>query len=85
MTLQRAKGTKGARLSYVTGMVENSSTQQRFGVRLELDLLDPSGNKIDSATDYCEMLAPRQTWNFRAKVHDSRAVKAKLAGIREDR
>jgi len=85
MTFQRPKGTKGSKLIYVVGALENASAQQRFGVKLELDLLDRTGAKIDSTTDYCETLAARQTWSFRALVHDPRAVTAKLAGIKEDR
>jgi len=85
LTFQRPKGTKGSKVTYVVGTLENTSAQPRFGIRLELDLLDRTGAKIDSARDYCETIAARQTWSFRAMVLDSNAVTAKLAAIKEDR
>ena len=84
VALDQPKGAKGSRLVYVTGMLKNDSDQQRFGVRVELDLLDAAGNKVGTATDYRQMLDPRATWQFRAIVTDRRATGAKLTGVKED-
>ena len=84
VALDQPKGAKGSRLVYVTGVLKNDSDQQRFGVRVELDLLDAAGTKVGTATDYRQMLDPRATWQFRAIVTDRRAIAAKLAGVKED-
>gem|GEM_PF-686622 len=84
VALDQPKGAKGSRLVYVTGVLKNDSDHQRFGVRVELDLLDAAGTKVGTATDYRQMLEPRATWQFRAVVTDRRATAAKLAGVKED-
>lgn len=84
VALDQPKGAKGSRLVYVTGVLKNESDHQRFGVRVELDLLDAAGTKVGTATDYRQMLEPRATWQFRAIVTDRRATAARLAGVKED-
>ena len=84
VALDQPKGAKGSRLVYVTGVLKNDSDHQRFGVRVELDLLDATGAKVGTATDYRQSLDPRATWQFRAIVTDRRATAAKLAGVKED-
>jgi hypothetical protein len=84
VALDQPKGAKGSRLVYVTGVLKNDSDHQRFGVRVELDLLDATTNKVGTATDYRQMLEPRATWQFRALVTDRRTVGARLAGVKED-
>jgi hypothetical protein len=84
VALDQPKGAKGSRLVYVTGVLKNESDHQRFGVRVELDLLDATTNKVGTATDYRQMLEPRATWQFRALVTDRRTVGARLAGVKED-
>jgi hypothetical protein len=84
LAVQRPKGTKGSKLTYVVGEVENLSDVQRFGVKIELELLDQRGSNVDSTSDYCDTLGSRQTWAFRAQAHDPRSVQARVAGIKED-
>ena len=84
VALDQPKGAKGSRLVYVTGVLKNDSDHQRFGVRVELDLLDATTNKVGTATDYRQMLEPRATWQFRALVTDRRTVGARFAGVKED-
>ena len=84
VALDQPKGAKGSRLVYVTGVLKNDSDHQRFGVRVELELLDATTNKVGTATDYRQMLEPRATWQFRALVTDRRATAAKLVGVKED-
>ncbi len=75
--------TPGSGLVYAIGKVRNASAHQRYGVRIELDLLDRSGMKVGSASDYIAVIEPQQTWSFRALVNDPAAVKAKLADVKE--
>ena len=84
VALDQPKGAKGSRLVYVTGILKNESDHQRFGVRVELDLLDATGNKVGTTTDYRQSLEPRATWQFRGIVTDRRATAAKFAGVKED-
>jgi hypothetical protein len=84
LAVERPKGTRGSKLTYVIGVVENLSDIQRFGVKIELDLLDQRGVKIDSTSDYCDVLGSHQTLPFRAQAHDPRAFQARVASIRED-
>lgn len=84
VAIEQPKGAKGSRLVYVTGLLKNDSDHQRFGVRVELELLDAATNKVGTATDYRQMLDPRASWQFRAIVTDRRATAAKLVGVKED-
>ncbi|MDB6066222.1 MAG: hypothetical protein JWR26_2430 [Pedosphaera sp.] len=76
--------TKGSSLVYAVGKVKNDSDFQRFGVRIELDLMDKTGAKIGTAKDYIGILEPRHDWEFRALIPVSKAAEAKVASIREE-
>jgi hypothetical protein len=82
--IQRPKGTKGSRLVYAIGALTNTSSMPRLGVRIELDLLDAQGAKVDNTSDYQATLAPGEVWTFHAVVHEPLAVSAKVAKITED-
>jgi hypothetical protein len=71
------------RLVYAVGTVRNSSDRQRFGVKVDLDVLDAHGEKIGTATDYTQVMEPGKEWKFRAMVTDRKAAKAKLGDIKE--
>lgn len=76
---------KNSRLSYAMGTLRNDSEHQRFGVKIELELLDIAGNKLASkANDYVQMLEPRKEWPFRALVLEPKAVSAKVVSIQEE-
>ncbi|MDB6111936.1 MAG: hypothetical protein JWR69_3686 [Pedosphaera sp.] len=79
--LEKAKGSS---LVYVVGTLNNDSDYQRFGIRIQLDLLNGEEAKLGTAQDYKDILEPRKSWKFRALVTDSKAVSAKLALIHED-
>jgi hypothetical protein len=70
-------------LIYAIGSLTNESTRQRFGVKVELDILDAHRNKLGSATDYTEVIEPGKTWKFRAMVTDKNAKAAKLTKVKE--
>jgi hypothetical protein len=54
-------------LVYAVGTVKNDTARQRFGVKIELDLIDAQDNKIGSASDYIEVLEPGKEWQFNSK------------------
>ncbi len=76
--------TPGTSLVYATGTVNNLTDRQRFGVKVEIDLLDDSGQKVGTATDYQQVLESKGEWRFKALVVDSKAATAKLASVKED-
>jgi hypothetical protein len=79
------KKTEGSGLVYAVGTVKNTATHQRFGVKIELDLLDAQDNQIGSTSDYIEVLEPNKEWQFRALLTDPKAVTAKLIKIEEQK
>jgi hypothetical protein len=81
VTLEKAKGTS---LVYAVGLLQNDSEHQRFGIKLEIEVIDAVGNKVGTARDYRAVLEPRQAWRFRALVLDKRAAAARLVSIEED-
>jgi hypothetical protein len=71
------------RLVYAVGTLRNTSDHQRFGVKVELDVLDAQGDKLGSATDYTQVMEPGKEWKFKALVTDRNAATAKLIDIKE--
>ena len=76
--------TPGSSLVYAVGTIKNTSSHQRFGIKIELDLADATGRKIGTASDYRSILEPGAQWQFKALVVQPKAVSAKIASIRED-
>ena len=76
--------TKGSSLVYAVGTVKNDSDYDRYGVRIELDLVNLKGRKIGTAKDYKDFLGPNQEWQFRALIPDPKTVEAKVASVKED-
>jgi hypothetical protein len=76
--------TPGSSLVYAVGSLKNTANRQRFGVRLEFDLLDGQGQKVGTAKDYQPVLEPGAEWRFKALVVSGKAVSAKVASIQED-
>jgi hypothetical protein len=70
-------------LVYAVGTVRNDTDRQRFGVKIELDLMDKQGDRIGSASDYIAVLEPRKEWRFRALLTETKVSGAKVAGIGE--
>jgi hypothetical protein len=81
LTLEK---TPGSSLIYAVGTVTNRSTRERFGVKVEVELLDDAGQKIGVASDYRQVLPAGAPWQFKALVVDSKAKSAKLSWIKED-
>jgi len=81
ITLEKSRNSS---VVYAVGVIKNDSDHQRFGLRIELDLLDTAGLKIGTATDYLAILEPGKDWRFKALVLDAKAVSARLVAIREE-
>lgn len=77
------EATPGTRLVHARGSVLNLARQQRFGVKIELELLDAAGKALATASDYTSVIEPDAGWNFRAPVMDGRAVSARVSSVRE--
>jgi len=76
--------TDGSSLTHAIGTVRNESDKRRFGVKVEIELLDASGSRIGTAKDYQQTIEPRAEWQFRALVVGGKAVSARLVSISED-
>lgn len=75
--------TGDGRLVYAVGTLTNATPRQRFGVKVELAVLDEHHNKIGLATDYAEVIEPGKAWKFRAMVTDKSAKSATLTNVKE--
>ena len=73
----------GSTIFHATGRLENKTDRSRFGVTVEIDLFDASGNKVGSAKDYVPVLEPRAFSNFRALLLKGDAASARVVNIRE--
>ena len=80
ITLEKGQGTS---LVYATGTLTNTENRQRFGVKLELELLDDAGQKVGSAKDYEQTIEPKGEWQFKALVVETKAKSAKVASVSE--
>jgi hypothetical protein len=76
--------TAGSSLVYAVGTLRNSSSRQRFGIKVELELADATGQKVGTASDYRSLLEPGAQWQFKALVVQPKAASAKVSSIYED-
>lgn len=80
--LEKSRG--GSSLVYAVGTISNESDHQRFGVKVEVDILDGKGQKVGKATDYLPLLEPREQWRFHALIlEEEKAKSARIASIEE--
>ena len=73
----------GSKLVYAQGALVNTGNQQRFGVKVEIDLFDASGNRLAGASDYIGVIEPNAEWRFRALVVETKAASAMIVAIKE--
>jgi hypothetical protein len=76
--------TPGSTLVHAVGTVTNDMKKQRFGVRIEIELLDAAGKTIGTAKDYTKVLDENAEWHFHALVMNAKADSARLAWVKED-
>jgi len=77
--------TAGTSLRHAVGTLTNTSNRQRFGVRIQFDLFDDSGQKLDATKDYQQVIEPQGEWKFRAPVMASKATAAKVTSVTEEK
>lgn len=76
--------TPNTTLLYASGTMTNETDKQRFGVTVEMELLDSSGRKIGGAKDYSrDAIEPHGTWAFRALLVQKATTSARVSAIRE--
>jgi hypothetical protein len=83
-TISSVRLEKEGALRYVQGTVSNGLAQQRFGVKIHLELLDTNELRVGSASDYRPMVQPNEVWQFRALVVEPGAASAAVIAIQED-
>jgi len=64
-------------------VLRNESNRERFGIRVELDLLDAAGGKVGTASDYAPSLVPGKEWKFKALVMERQIARAEVARVTE--
>jgi hypothetical protein len=82
VTIER---TKGSSLIYAVGTLSNPADRQRFGVKIQFDLFDDSGQKVGTAKDYQSIIEPKGEWKFRALVVTSKVTSAAVASVTEEK
>jgi hypothetical protein len=70
-------------LVYAVGVLRNESGRQRFGIKVELNLLNAQGEKVGSASDQAGSILPGKEWKFKALVMERKSVRAELARVTE--
>ena len=68
---------------HAVAKIRNLTDRQRFGVNVELELLDAGGEKVGAAKDYQAVLDPNAEWQFHALVLEKKAVAARVLAITE--
>jgi len=81
VTLEKAPGSS---LVYAVGTIRNETDRRRFGVKVEIELLDAAGSKVGTASDYQQALEAKAEWSFKALVLEAKAASGKIASIKED-
>jgi DNA-directed RNA polymerase subunit RPC12/RpoP len=82
IVLQKVQGSS---LVYAVGTAKNTVDRQRFGVRIELNLLDEQDRKIGVVSDYVSVVEPHKDWQFKALLMPTQTgvTKVKVADIKE--
>ena len=80
VTLSKGQGSS---IVYATGSISNTTIRQRFGVKVDLELLDATGMKVGMASDYKSVMEAGAEWSYRALVVEKKAVSAKVAAVNE--
>jgi rRNA maturation protein Nop10 len=81
VTIEKAPNS---RLAYATVTVRNDTDKQRYGVKVTLDVFDPKGEKLGTATDYAQFIDAHKDWSFKALVAFPKATTAKITEISEE-
>jgi hypothetical protein len=80
VTLEKLAGSS---VVYAIGTATNLTNRQRFGVQIDLELLNASGDKIGVARDYNPVMEPNAEWQFKALVVDGKTTSVRVSDIHE--
>ena len=82
ITLQK---TQGSSLVYAVGTAKNATDRQRFGVKIQLNLLDEQERNIGVVSDYVSVVEPHKDWQFKALLMptQTKVAKVTVADIKE--
>ena len=80
ISLQKMQGSS---LVYAVGTAKNSTGRQRFGVRIELNLLDKQDRNVGVVSDYISVVEPHKDWQFKALLTHTGVAKVTVADIKE--
>jgi hypothetical protein len=67
----------------IAGAISNRLERQRFGIRVEFDLLDAAGRKLETKAYYQPVLEPNSGSHFKVPIDDPKAAAVKLVSIKE--
>ena len=82
-SVHEVKIEKAGTLVYAVGTLKNETDKQRFGITVEIEMLDSAGEKIGAAKDYKDSVEPRGQWTFRALLVKKEAAAVRVASIQE--
>ena len=83
LTLRESRQLNEATVLLAVGDVQNDSDHSHFDLKLDLDLLDASGTKIDSLPVYMNNLVPHGNWHFAEMVTNAQVKRIRFAGLTE--
>jgi hypothetical protein len=66
---------------FVTGIIENFTSNTYAHVQFEIDFLDRDGNTVGTTVAAKKNLGAREAWDFEAAVLQEVAVEARLRGL----
>lgn len=82
VTIEKTPGTS---LRHAVGTLTNTADRQRFGVKIQFDLFDDNGQKIDTTKDYQQVIEPKGEWKFHAPVMIAKATAASATSVTEEK
>lgn len=75
--------TKGTSLVHARGTVHNRSAQPRYGLKVEVQMLDAQGAALGLGSDYIDVLEPNAQWEFKVLVINPKTARASLHRLTE--
>jgi len=75
--------SEGSTIMHAVGSVTNVAKHQRYGVKVELEIFDLSGEKIGVTSDYKKIMESGAEWRYRALIVEKRAASAKILRVTE--
>jgi len=75
---------RGSNLRIVVGDIENDSENVHRDIKVELELRDGQGQKVDTLAAFVKQLGPHATWQVLGKTTNTRAVSVRVVGLKEE-